>query len=228
MNWPRLNTRPATRRRRSWRPNLEEVEGRQLLSAISVEYAATAHETDLFGRVVQQILGAPTSGEINVPGVPDALMETFQGGTIYWSPTTGAHVVYGGIGAEYKALAHETDLFGRNVQLVLGLPTSDEMDVPGIPGARMNTFQGGAIYGSLATGAHVVYGGIGAEYKALAHETDLFGRNVQLVLGLPTSDEMDVLGVSGARMNTFQGGAIYGSLATGRPRRLRRHRGEVQ
>ena len=32
MNWPRLNTRPATRRRRSWRPSLEEVEGRQLLS----------------------------------------------------------------------------------------------------------------------------------------------------------------------------------------------------
>jgi len=32
MNWPRLNTRPAIRRRRSWRPSLEEVEGRQLLS----------------------------------------------------------------------------------------------------------------------------------------------------------------------------------------------------
>ncbi|HKM52135.1 MAG TPA: hypothetical protein VJY33_01930 [Isosphaeraceae bacterium] len=33
MNWPRLNTRPATRRRRSWRPSLEEVEARQMLSA---------------------------------------------------------------------------------------------------------------------------------------------------------------------------------------------------
>ena len=32
MNWPRLNTRPAIRRRRSWRPSLEEVEGRQLLN----------------------------------------------------------------------------------------------------------------------------------------------------------------------------------------------------
>jgi hypothetical protein len=32
MNWPRLSTRPPLRRRRSWRPNLEQVEGRQLLA----------------------------------------------------------------------------------------------------------------------------------------------------------------------------------------------------
>ena len=72
-------------------------------------------------------------------------MNTFQGGAIYWSPTTGAHVVYGAIGAEYAALAHETDAYGRNAQLVLGLPTSDEMNVPGVSGARMETFQGGAV-----------------------------------------------------------------------------------
>jgi hypothetical protein len=36
MHRPHLSTRPATRRRRSWRPNLEEVEGRQLLSATYV------------------------------------------------------------------------------------------------------------------------------------------------------------------------------------------------
>ena len=59
-------------------------------------------------------------------------MNTFQGGAIYWSPTTGAHVVYGAIGAEYAALAHETDAYGRDVKLVLGLPTSDEMNVPGV------------------------------------------------------------------------------------------------
>jgi hypothetical protein len=73
-----------------------------LLSAISVEYAHTAHETDAYGGNVQKDLGAATSGEINVPGVPGALMETFQGGAIYWSSSTGAHVVYGAIEAEYK------------------------------------------------------------------------------------------------------------------------------
>ena len=68
-------------------------------------------------------------------GGAGARINTFQGGAIYWSPTTGAHVVYGAIGAEYAALAHETDAYGRDAQLVLGLPTSDEMDVPGVPGA---------------------------------------------------------------------------------------------
>ena len=183
--------------------------------AIGAEYAALAHETDAYGRDAQLVLGLPTSDEMNVPGVSGARMNTFQGGAIYWSPSTGAHVVYGAIGAEYAALAHETDAYGRDAQLVLGLPTSDEMNVPGVSGARMNTFQGGAIYWSPSTGAHVVYGAIGAEYAALAHETDAYGRDAQLVLGLPTSDEMNVPGVSGARMNTFQGGAIYWSPSTG-------------
>jgi hypothetical protein len=33
MNWPRLNTRPAIRRRRTFQPSLEQAEGRLLLSA---------------------------------------------------------------------------------------------------------------------------------------------------------------------------------------------------
>jgi hypothetical protein len=36
MNLRFLNTRSAIRRRRSWRPSLEEVEGRQLLSNLFV------------------------------------------------------------------------------------------------------------------------------------------------------------------------------------------------
>ncbi len=165
--------------------------------AIGVEYTATSHESDAYGRNVQGLLARPTSDEMNVLGVSGARMNTFQGGTIYWSASTGAHVVYGAIGAEYAATAHETDAYGRNVQTLLGLPTSDEMNVPGVSGTRMNTFQGGTIYWSASTGAHVVYGAIGAEYAALAHETDYYGRNVQTLLGLPTSDEMNVPGVSG-------------------------------
>ena len=183
--------------------------------AIRAEYAALAQETDSSGRDAQLVLGLPTSDEMNVPGVSGARMNTFQDGAIYWSPSTGAHVVYGAIGAEYAALAQETDAYGNDAQLVLGLPTSDEMNVPGVSGARMNTFQDGAIYWSPSTGAHVVYGAIGAEYAALAHETDAYGRDAQLVVGLPTSDEMNVPGVSGARMNTFQYGVIYWSPSTG-------------
>jgi uncharacterized protein with LGFP repeats len=207
MNWPRLSRRPAPRRRRSWQPNLEKVEQRQLLSAISAEYAATAQETDAYGRVVQKDLGVPTSGVINVPGVAGARMETFQGGAIYWSPGTGAHVVYGGIDAKYNSLGGPVGY---------GLPTSDEAWVPGLPGVRVTDFQHGAdLYWSAATGAHAVYGAIGVEYAATAHETDAYGRDVQAILGAPTSDEMNVPGVAGARMETFQGGAIYWSPGTG-------------
>ncbi len=183
--------------------------------AIDTEYAATAHEKDAYGREVQTLLGLPTSDEMNVTGVTGARMSSFQGGIIYWSPATGAHVVYGAIGAEYAATAHETDANGNNVQQVLGLPTYDEMNVTGVAGARMTTFQHGIIYWSSATGAHVVYGAIGAEYAATGDETDYFGNDVKQILGLPTSDEMNVPGVAGARMNTFQRGTIYWSPATG-------------
>ena len=156
---------------------------------------------------MQGLLGVPTSDEMNVPGVPGARMNTFQGGAIYWSPSTGAHVVYGGIGAKYNSLGGPTGY---------GLPTSDEANLAGVPGVRVTRFQNGAsLYWSAATGAHAVYGAIGAEYNATAFETDAYGNDVQKLLGAPTSDEMNVPGVPGARMNTFQGGAIYWSPSTG-------------
>ena len=144
---------------------------------------------------------------MNVPGVPGARMNTFQGGAIYWSPATRAHVVYGGIGGKCNSLGGPAGY---------GLPTSDEANVPGVPGVRVTYFQNGrAIYWSAATGAHTVYGAIGAEYAATANEGDAYGTVVQRILGAPTSDEMNVPGLPGARMNTFQGGTIYWSPGTG-------------
>jgi uncharacterized protein with LGFP repeats len=170
----------------------------------AIEYLATAGEKDAYGTVVQKVLGLPTGDEGNVPG---GLGATFQGGAIY-TPTKGyAHVVYGAIAAKYASLGGPA---------AFGLPTSDEAPVPGVPGVRVTYFQnGGAIYWSQATGAHAVYGAIEAEYLVTAKETDYYGRNVQALLGAPTSDEMNVPGVPGARVNTFQGGAIYYSPATG-------------
>jgi uncharacterized protein with LGFP repeats len=177
------------------------------VTPIQVEYAVTAHERDAYGRVVQTILGAPTSGEVNVPGVAGARMETFQGGTIYWSSSTGAHVVYGAIGTKYANI-------GGPVQF--GLPTVDEkqaFDLP--PSVRVGHFQHGSIYWSQATGAHDIYGAISAEYTRTGLEHGGNGEVVRTLLGALTSDEMDVAGVAGARVNTFQGGAIYFSPATG-------------
>jgi hypothetical protein len=59
--------------------------------------------------------------------------------------------------------------------------------VPGVPGVRVTDFQGGhALDGSPATGAHVVYGAIFAEYKSLGYPIS--------PLGLPTSDEQGIPG----------------------------------
>jgi uncharacterized protein with LGFP repeats len=175
--------------------------------AIANEYVKAASEKDANGTVVQSLLGFPTSDEARWPGVSGGLVGHFQGGVIYDSPATGAHVVYGGIGVKYNSVGGPASY---------GLPTSDEASVPGVPGERVSYFQyGHAIYWSPATGAHLVYGAILAEYQATALETDADGRDVQAHLGAPTSDEMGVPGVPGARMNTFQGGAIYWSPATG-------------
>jgi uncharacterized protein with LGFP repeats len=174
---------------------------------IEAEYAATYNETDSAGTRVQWILGAPTSDEMDVPGVTGARMNTFQGGNVYWSPGTGAHVVYGAIGAKYN------DLGGP---AAYGLPITDEADVPSVAGARVSYFQGNrGIFWLPSTGPHTVYGLIGAEYATLAYQTDYYGTNVQQIVGSPTSDEMDVYGVPGARMNTLESGNIYWSPSTG-------------
>jgi uncharacterized protein with LGFP repeats len=136
-------------------------------------------------------------------------VNTFQGGAIYWSASSGAHVVYGDIAAKYNALGGPAGY---------GLPSSDEANVPDVPGVRVTYFQNdgpftAAIFWSPATGAHAVYGVIGAEYAATASERGYYGEVVQGILGAPTSDEMDAPG--GGRMNTFQGGVIYFSVGTG-------------
>jgi uncharacterized protein with LGFP repeats len=175
--------------------------------AIDAEYQATATRKDGFGVNVQKILGAPIGEEQDVPGVPGARMSVFQGGAIYWSSATGAHAVYGDIYAKYQSVG----------PVAYGLPITSETDLPYVAGARQVMFQTGNIVWSQSTGAHLIYGAILSEYNALAGVKAADGSYIQTTLGAPTTDEMDVavIGVSGARENTFQGGAIYWSSATG-------------
>ncbi|MCB9412117.1 MAG: hypothetical protein H6525_04615 [Actinobacteria bacterium] len=142
------------------------------------------------------ILRLPTSAEMNA-AVPGSRVNTFQGGRIYWSPATGAHEVYGAILGQYSSLGAETS--------VLGLPRTGELSGR-VPGSRANVFARGAIYWSSTTGAHEVYGAILGRYWAMGGETS--------PLGLPTSGEVSGR-VPGSRVNTFTGGAIYWSPATG-------------
>jgi LGFP repeat len=94
----------------------------------------------------QGIFGWPTTDELACPRGPGRYNH-FERGSIYWSPTTGAHLVYGAIRDLWASLGWE--------QGALGLPTSDEQDVPGAPGARRSVFEGGEITWSPASGARV-------------------------------------------------------------------------
>jgi hypothetical protein len=90
--------------------------------------------------------GWPQTDELPTPRGPGRFNH-FDGGSIYWSPGTGAHLVYGAIRDLWASLAWE--------QGPLGLPTTDEEDVPGAPGARRNGFEGGEITWTPWAGARV-------------------------------------------------------------------------
>ncbi len=136
------------------------------------------------------VLGFPTTDE-GAAGSGGAKVD-LQGGAIYWSKETGAHVVRGQILARWRQLGAET---GR-----LGYPTGDDTAVSG---GYQTTFRGGAVYWSKATGAKVLHGVIMRRYVASGGPK---------ALGFPTTE---VAAVKGGAKAELQGGAIYWSSATG-------------
>ncbi len=161
----------------------------QAAAGLAQPDAIGQHYHDLGGPA--SYLGTPTAPETAAAG---SRMQTFHGGTIYWSPATGAHAVHGLILARYQALGGPGSF--------AGFPTSDEQAVVG---GRASTFTGAAIYWSPGTGAHEVHGLIRAHYLALGGPGSF--------AGLPTSDETAVAG--GGRASTFTGASIYWSSGTG-------------
>ncbi|WP_324644742.1 polysaccharide deacetylase family protein [Pseudarthrobacter sp. LT1] len=141
-------------------------------------------------------LGFPLTDETGTPGAAGRY-NNFAGGTMYWSPATGAHEVHGSIGGHYAELGGPAGF--------LGFPLTDETGTPGAAG-RYNNFAGGSIYWSPATGAHEVHGSIRGHYLELGGPAGF--------LGFPLTDETGTPGAAG-RYNNFAGGSIYWSPATG-------------
>lgn len=98
---------------------------RQIEGAIRTKWAGLGWESSF--------LGFPTTDEL---GTPDRVgrYNHFQGGSIYWSPGTGANEVHGLIRDEWGRRGWERSS--------LGYPTSDEFAVPG---GRRSNFQRGYI-----------------------------------------------------------------------------------
>jgi len=134
-------------------------------------------------------LGYPTTDERETPdGI--GRYNHFQGGSIYWTPSTDAHEVHGRIRAKWASLGWEKSF--------LGYPTTDERETPDGIG-RYNHFQGGSIYWTPSTDAHEVHGEIRAKWASMGWEKSS--------LGYPISDELPIPGTDGRR-STFEGGVI--------------------
>ncbi len=132
-------------------------------------------------------LGYPLTNELGTPRVYGRFT-AFQGGSIYWTPGTGAHAVEGAILGRWGAMGWEG---GR-----LGFPTTDELPTPTKAG-RFNHFQRGSIYWTPQTGAQPIYGAICSRWASMGWENS--------ALGFPTSGEF---AIPGGRAQNFQYGSI--------------------
>lgn len=139
-------------------------------------------------------LGYPTSSE--QCWIRGGCFQTFEGGSIYFSPSTGAKFIKGEIRNSWGRYGWET---GR-----LGYPTSNEQCW--IRGGCFQTFTGGSIYWSPDGGAHPVFGEIAKKWGSTGWE----GGH----LGYPITDELCGLARGGC-VQEYRGGLIYWSMDTG-------------
>ncbi|MDO8737314.1 MAG: N-acetylmuramoyl-L-alanine amidase [Thermoleophilia bacterium] len=141
-------------------------------------------------------LGLPVSDESDISGLSGGRQSEFTNGRIYWAPGVGVYGVYGAILTKYLALGGPAGSYG--------MPTSDEYAAAN---GRAQNLQRGTITWEASLGAHSVIGGIQVKYAQFGGPAGS--------LGLATSDEGDVSGVSGARESAFQRGRIYWAPVTG-------------
>ncbi len=115
--------------------------------------------------------GAPIGPELHTAD-GTGRMRRYERGWIYWTPTTGAHLIYGSIYQKWASLGYEAS--------VIGYPITDEAPTADGKG-RFNQFQNGFIYWTPWTGAHAIYGAIYQIWVNMGAEGG--------PLGYPVSDE---------------------------------------
>jgi hypothetical protein len=131
-------------------------------------------------------LGYPVADDVAVPG---GFKTDFAGGSIYWSAATGARVVRAAILRRYVAAGGPR---------VLGFPVADEGRTADGTGALVR-LQGGAVYWSSRTGAHVVRGRILTHWLGTGGPTG--------PLGFPVTDHAALPDGSGWQVR-FQNGTL--------------------
>jgi PKD repeat protein len=152
-------------------------------TAIAARYAAIGGSSSR--------LGNASSLEFDVP---DGRARDYQRSRMYWSPTTGAKFVLGGIYVRYTR---------TGAHAAWGFPTTDEF---AIAGGAASYFQRANIYWTQATGAHEVHGSIRKKYLALGGPAGY---------GFPLTDEVRAADGIG-RYSDFAGNrSVYWTTVTG-------------
>jgi D-alanyl-D-alanine carboxypeptidase len=121
----------------------------------------------------------------------------YQGGSIHWSPSSGAHATWGGIETSWARLGWEN---GR-----LGYPLEEER-CGRAGGGCVQDFQGGLLYWTPSYGAVPVWGAIRATWGSIGWEA---GR-----LGYPTEGERCARAGNGC-VQDFSNGTVYWSPGYG-------------
>lgn len=147
---------------------------------------------------LNSLLGAPIGDAVDAPG---GAARNYEGGAIFYSKDTGAHVMYGAILERYKALG------GPGSEL--GYPKNDESDT-GDGTGRFNdfTFPGGAsMYWTPQWGASVIKGRVLDAWRRSGGITGPFG--------YPSSDTSILDGVQTGKFVGPEGTEIQWSEAAG-------------
>ncbi len=142
-------------------------------------------------------MGYPVTDELATPDRVGRFNHFSKAASIYWTPGTGAHGVWGAIRQRWQSLGWETG--------PLGYPVTDELGTPDGVGRYSHFSKGGSVYWHPATGAHQVGGAIRQRWAALGWERSY--------LGYPTRSEY---GISGGRRSDFQRGYVTWTASTGR------------
>ena len=132
--------------------------GTMYWSAAGGAHAVHGANLDAYGRYSYERgrLGMPLTDETATTG---GVYQRFQGGTMYWSATTGSHPVWSGILSLYAAKGYERGS--------LGMPTTDEYRSS--DGRTRQDFTGGSLYwGTTSTTASTASSGPTGVWAQLA------------------------------------------------------------
>ncbi|NJM42704.1 MAG: hypothetical protein HC853_19200 [Anaerolineae bacterium] len=120
----------------------------------------------------QGSLGYPITCEIKTQDELGRLNH-FQGGSIFWTPSTGAHVIHGVPREKWASMGWERSLLGYLITDVLTAPDGE---------GQLCHFEYGSIYSSNTTGACAIHGPIREKWAAMGWERGSLGYPVSDVL----------------------------------------------